>query len=130
MTLLDRSNVQDELFRLASRGLENVCSKLGVEMPMWMKGLLANLDNGESNSFAYRATVGMLLRYGLIRQIAQPWKGFTMHGLVQWRASAEMDRKQHWYLYLAFITAVCDNIGEDAGRHSFPATTCGSPPSQ
>jgi hypothetical protein len=44
MTLLDRSNVQDELFRLARLGLEEACSSLGVEAPAWMQGLLASRE--------------------------------------------------------------------------------------
>jgi tetratricopeptide (TPR) repeat protein len=114
ITLLDRSNVQDELFRLASIGLEESCSLMGIEVPAWMQGLLAIREDGEWNNFSYRATVNLLLRYGLVRPIALPWKGITMHSLVQWRASAEVDREQLWYLYLAFITAVCDNVGGDA----------------
>jgi hypothetical protein len=38
MTLLDRSNVQDELFRLARLGLEESCSELGFEVRPWMQG--------------------------------------------------------------------------------------------
>jgi hypothetical protein len=114
ITLLDRSNVQDELFRLASIGLEESCSLMGIEVPAWMQGLLAIREDGEWNNFSYRATVNLLLRYGLVRPIALPWKGIAMHSLVQWRASAEVDREQLWYLYLAFITAVCDNVGGDA----------------
>ena len=114
MTLLDRANVQDELFRLASLGLDDVCSWLGIEVPAWMQGLLAIREDGEWNDFSYRATVNLLLRYGFVRPIALPWKGITMHSLVQWRASAEVDREQPWYLYLAFMTAVCDNVGGDA----------------
>jgi hypothetical protein len=33
MILLDRANVQDELFRLASLGLEDVCNGMSVEVP-------------------------------------------------------------------------------------------------
>ena len=47
MALLDRSNVQDELFRLASFGLEKACSRLAVEVPAWMRGFLTNWEDGE-----------------------------------------------------------------------------------
>ena len=40
VTLLNRTNVQDELFRLASLGLEEACGKLGIEVPVWMQRLL------------------------------------------------------------------------------------------
>jgi tetratricopeptide (TPR) repeat protein len=115
MTLLNRANVQEELFRLASVYLEKACSWLGVEVPAWMQGLITKRDDGEWNSFPYRTSINLLLRYGLVRPVAQPWKGITMHSLVQWRASVDMDRDQYWYLYLAFITAVCKTIREEAG---------------
>jgi tetratricopeptide (TPR) repeat protein len=119
MTLLDRSNVQDELFRLARLGVEEACSRLGVELPAWMQGLLANRADGEWNDYPYLTAVNLLIRYGLVRPIAKPWKGTTMHGLVRWRASAEMDREQYWHLHLAFVTAVCMTMGRDLGDTSF-----------
>jgi hypothetical protein len=114
MTLLDWSNVQDELFRMAGLGLERACSWLRVEVSAWMQQLLTRREDGEWNSFSYRATVNLLLRYGLVGPIAQPWKGVTMHSLVRWRASVEMDREQYWHSYLAFITAVCWKVQDGA----------------
>jgi tetratricopeptide (TPR) repeat protein len=119
MTLLDRSNVQDELFRLASGRLIGACSLLGVEVPAWMQRLLTNQEDGEWNDFPYRTTVNLLLRYGLVRRIAEPWKGITLHSLVQWRASVEMDRDQYLLLYLSFITAVCGGIIKGAEHMRF-----------
>jgi tetratricopeptide (TPR) repeat protein len=119
LSLLDRSNVQDELFRLASPELENACSYFGVEVPAWMQGLITNREDREWNSFSYRTTINLLLRYGLVRKIAQPWKGITMHSLVRWRASVEMDRDQYWHLYLAFIAVVCERLGTELKDTSF-----------
>jgi hypothetical protein len=113
MTLLDRSNVQDELFRLASFGLEKACSRLAVEVPAWMRGLLTNWEDGEWNSFSYRTTIDRLTRYGLVRPVAGRWKNVAMHSLVQWRAGLEMDRGKYLRLYLAFIAAVCENSTEE-----------------
>jgi tetratricopeptide (TPR) repeat protein len=118
-TMLDRANVQDELFRLASLGLEEACHQLDVRTPAWMQGLLCKGEDDKWDDFSYRATVKLLLRYGLVRPVAQPWKGITMHGLVRWRASVGMDREQYWRLYLAFIAAVCENIGEEADSVRF-----------
>jgi GTPase SAR1 family protein len=118
-TMLDRANVQDELFRLASLGLEEACHQLDVRTPAWMQGLLCKGEDDKWDDFSYRATVKLLLRYGLVRPVAQPWKGITMHGLVRWRASVGMDREQYWRLYLAFIAAVCEKIGEEADSVRF-----------
>jgi len=113
-TMLDRANVQDELFRLASPGLEEACRRLDVRTPAWMQGLLGRGDDNTWDDFSYRASVNLLVRYGLVRPIAEPWKGITMHGLVRWRASVGMDREQYWRLYIAFIAAVCESVGEEA----------------
>jgi tetratricopeptide (TPR) repeat protein len=118
-TMLDRANVQDELFRLASVGLDEACRRLDIRTPMWMQDLLSKGKDNKWDDFLYRATVRLLVRYGLIRRIAEPWKGITMHGLVRWRASVGTDRDQYWHLYLAFITTVCENIGEDADSVRF-----------
>jgi hypothetical protein len=96
VTLLDRANVQDELFRLASLGLKDACNRLDVEVPPWMQVLL--LSRGEDNEwddFSYRASMKLLLRYGLVRVVEEPWKGTTMHSLVQWRAGVGRDQRQH-----------------------------------
>jgi tetratricopeptide (TPR) repeat protein len=120
VTLLDRANVQDELFRLASLGLKDACNRLDADVPPWMQVLL--LSKGEDNGwddFSYRASVKLLLRYGLVRPVREPWKGITMHSLVQWRAGVGVDREENWRLYLAFITAVCVNIGDETDRVRF-----------
>ena len=119
MTLLDRANVQDELFRLASLGLEEACDRLNAEVPAWMQGLLSKMDNNQWDDFSYRASVKLLLRYGLVRPVGEPWKGTTMHGLVQWRASVGINREQYWRLYLAFMAAVCINIGGETDSIRF-----------
>jgi tetratricopeptide (TPR) repeat protein len=119
VTMLDRANVQDELFRLASVGLVEASDQLDIRTPGWMQGLLGRGDDNTWDDFSYRASVKLLVRYGLVRPIAEPWKGITMHGLVRWRASVGMDREQYWRLYLAFMVAVCENIGEEADSVRF-----------
>jgi hypothetical protein len=119
VTLLDRANVQDELFRLASSGLEDACDRLNAEVPAWMQGLLSKMENNQWDDFSYRASVKLLLRYGLVRPVGEPWKGITMHSLVQWRASVGINREQYWRLYLAFMAAVCINIGGETDSIRF-----------
>jgi tetratricopeptide (TPR) repeat protein len=119
LTLLDRANVQDELFRLASLGLEDACDRLNVKLPTWMQGLLSKRENDRWDDFSYRDSVKLLLRYGLVRPVGEPWKGITMHSLVQWRAGVGLDREQYWRLYLAFMVAACESIGEKVKRIQF-----------
>jgi tetratricopeptide (TPR) repeat protein len=119
VTLLDRTHVQDELFRLASLGLEETCERLNIEAPAWMQGLLRKRQDERWDDFSYRASVKLLLRYGLVRPVGETWKGITMHSLVQWRADAGMDREQYWRLYLAFMAAVCVKIGKEADHVRF-----------
>jgi tetratricopeptide (TPR) repeat protein len=113
VTLLDRANVQDELFRLASLGMQVACKMLNVEVPTWMQGLLGRGEDGRWDEFSYRASMKLLLRYGLVRSVGEPWKGITMHSLVQWRASVGMNQEQYWQLYLAFMATVCVNIDKE-----------------
>jgi hypothetical protein len=119
ITLLDRVNVQDELFRLASLGLEDACDRLNVKLPTWMQGLLSKREDDRWDDFSYRASVKLLLRYGLVRPVREPWKGITMHSLVQWRAGVGMDQGVYWRLYLAFMAAACVNMEKMADMGLF-----------
>jgi hypothetical protein len=119
ITLLDRVNVQDELFRLASLGLEDACDRLNVKLPTWMQGLLSKREDDRWDDFSYRASVKLLLRYGLVRPVREPWKGITMHSLVQWRAGVGMDQGEYWRLYLAFMAAACVNMEKMADMGLF-----------
>lgn len=63
MTLLDRAGVQDELFRLASLGLEESCSRLDVRVPAWetssakAKMMYGTTSRTEPRSESYAVTV-------------------------------------------------------------------------
>ena len=105
MTLFDRANVQDELFRLASLGLDEACTQLDDSVPSWLRKLLEKNINNEWNGFYYRETVKCLLRYSLIRPVSEPWKGITMHGLVQRRAQQEL-LPGHPRWHLIFLYAI------------------------
>lgn len=106
LTLFDRANVQDELFRLASLGLGSACYLLDATVPSWLRNLLGEDDRNECNSLLYRDTTACLIRYGLVRPIIGPWKGVTMHSLVQIRAQQELPPGySQWHMVILF--AIC-----------------------
>jgi tetratricopeptide (TPR) repeat protein len=109
LTLFNRTNVQDELFRQASLGLDKACHRLKTSVPLWLRKLLAKGDDGEWDNSSYQDTVNVLLRYGLIKPIGEPWRGVTMHGLVQRRARQELPHG-YWPWYMAFLVAICTRI--------------------
>jgi hypothetical protein len=111
LTLFDRANVQDELFRLASLGLEEACRDLDASVPSWLQNLLNKNDSRGWNSLVYRGTIECLLRYGLVRPINKPWKGVTMHSLVQRRARRELPPEYpQWHII--FLYAICLQVEE------------------
>jgi tetratricopeptide (TPR) repeat protein len=112
LTLFDRTNVQDELFRQASLGLDQACHELGTSVPFWLRKLLAKGDDGEWNNSFYRDTVNVLLRYGLVKPVGEPWKGVTMHGLVQRRARQELPHG-HSQWHMVFLSAICKGTYDD-----------------
>lgn len=117
LTLFDRSNVQDELFRLASLGLDVACADLDATVPLWLRKLLEKDGHDEWKSLQYRNTIACLLRYGLVRPIVVPWKGVTMHGLVQTRARQELNPSySQWHMI--FLYAICIRV-QDADHVRF-----------
>lgn len=119
LTLFDRANVQEELFRLASMGLQTACFELKVSVPEWLHGLLNTTEMGKWDDHTYRSSLKVLLRYGLVRPVKDEWKGVTMHSLVQWRAGLEMDREQYWRWHLIFLTAACGAVWPAPGSSRF-----------
>ncbi|KAK3326908.1 hypothetical protein B0H66DRAFT_530896 [Apodospora peruviana] len=104
------SIVQDESFRLACLGMEEVDAELDGEadkvMPACLRQFLP-LDKGEWDSFRYRQSCGVLVRYSLLQRVEGQWSGVTMHSLVQWRAmQSERDQPWRWW-YTTFILAAC-----------------------
>jgi hypothetical protein len=76
--------VQDEMFRLASLGMALVDQELGGEgqrLPSELQRFLA-LDGGEWDSFLYRQSRDVLLRYSLSQRVEGECAGVTMHSLV------------------------------------------------
>jgi tetratricopeptide (TPR) repeat protein len=109
LTLFDRTNVQDQLFRQASLGLDEACRVLATSVPSWLRELLGKDDHGKWNSSLYRNTVNALIRYGLVKPVGEPWKGITMHGLVQRRARQELPHG-YWLWHMVFLVAICKRI--------------------
>ncbi|KAK5651032.1 hypothetical protein OQA88_1501, partial [Cercophora sp. LCS_1] len=104
------SIMQDELFRLACLSMATVDSELEGEahevMPAGLRQFLP-LDKGEWDSFRYRQSRDVLVRYSLLQRVEGQWPGVTMHSLVQWRAMQnEPDRPWRWW-YMTFILAAC-----------------------
>lgn len=108
LTFFDRANVQEEMFRLASLELQDTCNKLGVSAPDWMRDLFEKDEDGNWDDYRYRSSMGILLRYGLVRPVEDVWRGVTMHGLIKWRAGLDMDRIEYRQWYLVFLTAACE----------------------
>ncbi|KAL1590634.1 hypothetical protein WHR41_00805 [Cladosporium halotolerans] len=107
MTYFNRANVQNELFRLASLGLEIGCRRTRAVVPPWLQSLLSRDENDNWDDHTYRKTVEVLVRYRLVRPVSGTWRGLTMHGLVQWWATRELDSQEYWPAYLTFLVAVC-----------------------
>ncbi|KAK3326026.1 P-loop containing nucleoside triphosphate hydrolase protein [Apodospora peruviana] len=104
------SIVQNESFRLACLGMEEVDAELDGEadkvMPACLRQFLP-LDKGEWDSFRYRQSCGVLVHYSLLQRVEGQWSGVTMHSLVQWRAmQSERDQPWRWW-YTTFILAAC-----------------------
>ena len=115
------SIIQDEMFRLATFGMAAVDHQLGEEeegLPSEIREFL-QLSGREWNSFLYRQSRDMLLRYSLVRRVDGEWPGVTMHGLVQWRAM-RYKRGVRWeWWYLIFVLAACHQITEEHDRPQF-----------
>ncbi|KAM0712532.1 hypothetical protein Q7P37_011629 [Cladosporium fusiforme] len=119
LTLFDRANIQDELFRLATMELGSLWSNRDIGGPSWFRDLLKKSEDGSWDEYTFRSSMKMLFRYGLVRPVKGDWKGVTMHGLVQWRAGIGIDQDQHWRLYLVFLTAICDTMVDFSANTRF-----------
>ncbi|KAK3353279.1 hypothetical protein B0T25DRAFT_207363 [Lasiosphaeria hispida] len=109
------SIIQDESFRLACVGMVNVDAELDDEanevMPAGLRQFLP-LNKGEWDSFQYRQSRDVLIRYSLLQRVEGQWPGVTMHSLVQWRAMQnEPDRPWRWWYTTFILAACCQMIG-------------------
>lgn len=107
LSMLNRTSIQDELFRLAALGLEQTSRRLSIDAPRWLKNILSLGEDGKWDEFHYRAALRPLLRYGLVRATTASWSGITMHSLVQWRISREGYSTEVWDMFVLLITSAC-----------------------
>ena len=107
------SIVQDEMFRLASLGMATVDDALDNTADEGIPTDLRQyfpLDGGTWDSFRYRQSRDVLVRYSLLQRVEGRWPGVTVHSLVQWRAmQSDASRPWQWW-YTTFILAVCCRI--------------------
>ena len=117
---LDWANVQDELFRLASRGWTKALQQLHVEVPGWLSLGVKLDEDGKWDRYYYDKNSRALQRYGLIRTIRNEWSGVTMHNLVKWRVDQEAESEDSWRLIAIFMAAVCsETVNDDDNSIAF-----------
>ncbi|KAH8899758.1 TPR-like protein [Thozetella sp. PMI_491] len=93
--------IQDEMFRLAALGINRGFYE---ELPSELKQFVT-LDGGDWDSFQFRRTRDVLLRYSLLQRAGET--SVTIHDLVQWRALQNcVEGACRWH-YLVFIHAAC-----------------------
>jgi tetratricopeptide (TPR) repeat protein len=116
------SIVQDELFRLACLGMAAADAELDGEaddvMPANLRQFLP-LNRGEWDSFRYRQSCDVLVRYSLLQRVEGQWPGVAMHSLVQWRAMRNMPDRRWRSWYMAFILAACLQMREEKAQPEF-----------
>ncbi|KAK4652120.1 hypothetical protein QC762_0099710 [Podospora pseudocomata] len=109
--------IQDEMFRLASLGMEKVKANMGEEesegMPFELQQFLP-LAGDKWDDFRYQQGCRLLLRYSLLQRVDGGWAGVTMHGLVRWRAMLSHRSRPWRQWYMVFVLAACyQNIEEE-----------------
>ena len=115
------SVIQDEMFHLASLDIAAVDSQLDEEEEGLSSDIrqFLRLSEMEWDSFLYRKSRDVLLRYSLVQRVEGEWPGVTMHSLVQWRAMQyNQDGRWEWW-YLVFVLAACHHITRQHDRPRF-----------
>ncbi|KAK4892081.1 hypothetical protein LTR27_009431 [Elasticomyces elasticus] len=121
MTFFSRTNIQDEMFRLASQGLHAVyetAQPTKHDLPGWLCQLLRAPEGESWDDFEYRQARDALLRYGLLRWTADR-EGTSMHTLVQWRARPDGADDEWLQWFLLFLTAASRAVLADDTKTSF-----------
>jgi hypothetical protein len=110
--LLGPDVLHRELFRSASQSLQDICSQLTTGPPQWFRCLLRLSGTGQWDTYAYRQSLQRLRDFQLVRDTTEEvsnlverqdihdpsmvsWPGFTMHGLLRWRAEAEATQEEY-----------------------------------
>lgn len=110
--------IQDEMFRLAALGTTFIVHGLTDDMPTEFRQFFA-VNGREWDSFPYRQTRDLLIRYHLLHRVEGDWAGVSMHSLVQWRAiRIEQSRPWEWW-YMAFILGACHQVQDNLHQPAF-----------
>lgn len=107
--------IQDEMFYLASLGMAEVDRKFGNEeerLPSDIRKFLTRNDM-EWDSFFYRRSRDLLVRYSLVQRVGEEWPGITMHSLVKWRAMQYKKNEQWEWWHSIFVLAACHQLPQE-----------------
>ncbi|KAL9049000.1 MAG: hypothetical protein Q9162_007442, partial [Coniocarpon cinnabarinum] len=131
LSFLDPYAVQDEMWRLASQGLQELREDGLVDnnnFPKWLEALLRH--NGSWCDSLYEDDLRWLQTYSLVRPLTGEWSGVSMHRLVQWRSQDEILRDEYksWTMWtILFQAAVSIRLLEEAfefRRHMIVHLNC------
>jgi tetratricopeptide (TPR) repeat protein len=108
------STIQDEMFRLASLGMAGVDREFEEDhrLPSDFRQFLT-LNGMEWDSFFYRQSRDLLVRYSLAQRVKGEWPGVTIHSLVKWRAMhyKKSERREWWHS--TFVLAACHRFPQE-----------------
>ncbi len=104
--------IQDEMFCLAAVGMSLLDDELAEEIPPEIRRFF-EVDQNDWDSFDYRQSRDVLVRYSLLQRIEGQWPGVAMHKLVQWRAEQrEGSRLWRWWYTILVLAACCRQIND------------------
>jgi tetratricopeptide (TPR) repeat protein len=128
LAYLNRDHLVDELFSLASAGLESgaVTLEFLTKLPKWLLDLISRNDDHLWDKSSFRKALHPLLNYNMIR--AQPSGSHTryyMHGLIQWRARSLGNEEDWLRVAFRFIALAIhgQNLKRDFREHIWPHVT-------
>ncbi|RFU74219.1 alpha beta-hydrolase [Trichoderma arundinaceum] len=113
--------IQDELLRLAAFGIPRIQSTIGEDLPTELQEFLST-NEGNWDSFRYRKSRDVMLRYSLLKRAVGKWPGITLHGLIQWRALRRITKEKipqwnRWFLMV--IVAACSQMIKERHQPEF-----------
>ena len=112
--------VQDGVFRLASLGIAGVDPELEEEhrLPGDLSQFL-KASGTRWDSYLYRRSLNILVRYGLVQRVKGEWPGVIMHSLVQWRAMHYRKEEEWEWWHLVFVLAACHYLPQEHENSRF-----------
>jgi len=112
------TTIPDETFRFAALSIPLFDSRLTNELPTQLRRYLS-LVGEEWDSFEYRQSRDLLIRYNLLQRVEGDLPGVTMHKLVQWRAMrSETSHPWPWW-HMVFISVAYLQLIEEDDRPEF-----------